>query len=110
VGLLTEQERQRYLVFENDEYQDDCYNDENQVESGIVVPDELDELQALTDEERRTKFQAQYRQEMARQRQLFALEEEQRGGANGVGLPQLMAESNSSSIDTDDNSVMWEDG
>jgi hypothetical protein len=58
VGLLTEQERQRDLVFENDEYQDDCYNDEYQVESGIVVPDELDELQALTDEERRTKFQA----------------------------------------------------
>jgi len=78
-----------------DDDEDDYYN--NNEEDGMVLVDDTLELLSMTDEERKTAFQAQYKMEMGRQAKLFHLEPD---GLKAGGPPSLKDEEN----------VVWEDG
>lgn len=97
-----EEERQREIVLDDD---DEDYDDQVDGKDGIILTDGIEELQALTDEERHAKFQALYKLEMERQRKVLNLEAEK--GNDGLSLPQLTAEG---ATDVEDASVIWEDG
>jgi hypothetical protein len=97
-----EEERQREIVLDDD---DKDYDDQVDGKDGIILTDGIEELQALTDEERHAKFQALYKLEMERQRKVLNLEAEK--GNDGLSLPQLTAED---ATDVEDASVIWEDG
>ena len=97
-----EKERQGEIALDDD---DEDYDGQADDKDGIIVTDGVEELQALTEEERHAKFQALYKLEMERQRKVLNLETEK--GTDGLSLPQLTAED---CTDMEDSGVIWEDG
>lgn len=88
-------EMRRTVDAETKEVESEEDNDE-MGEPELVLADDMEELQQLPEDSRRTAFQAQYKMEMDRQIKLLKL---------------LEAESpKRASTDDDERSVMWEDG
>jgi transcription initiation factor TFIIE subunit alpha len=100
--VRMEEDRQRDIVLD-DEMED--YGDQAEGKDAIILADGVQEMHALSDEERRAKFQGLYKLEMERQRKVLNLEADK--GADGLSLPQLTAED---STDIEDSGVNWEDG
>ena len=95
-----EKEKQRlgYLNEGNESSDDD--GDEDHLESNYV-PDETDELRAMSEHDRRAAFQAQYKIEFERQKKLMGLSTSD-DFTNNV--------KDSANEGGDDGSVNWEDG
>jgi transcription initiation factor TFIIE subunit alpha len=100
--VRMEEDRQRDIVLD-DEVED--YGDQADGKDAIILAEGVQEMHALSDEERHAKFQGLYKLEMERQRKVLNLEVDK--SADGLSLPQLTAEY---STDVEDSSVNWEDG
>ena len=86
-----EKEKRRLGYLEGD---DDSEKEEKRPRESYYVSDETDELRNLPEEERRAAFQAQYKAEVARQKKLLGIPDEQAQYKIGDGL----------------ETVAWEDG
>ena len=73
---------------------DNLEEEEKQPKESYYVSDETDELRNLPEEERRAAFQAQYKAEVARQKKLLGIPDEQAQYKIGDGV----------------EAVAWEDG
>jgi hypothetical protein len=100
--VRMEEDRQRDIVLD-DEIED--YGDQDGGKDAFILADDVQEMHALSDEDRRAKFQGLYKLEMERQRKVLNLEADK--SADGLSLPQLTAED---STDVEDSGINWEDG